>query len=410
VVSPAASEQEGRPLALAPATVAEASDALRRVALERRVVSFAGGGTEPWPLPPAATEAVLSTTRLDRLREHAPADQIVVVEAGMTLATLQRHLAPHGQRVALDPPRPERATLGGIVAAGAFGPGRTRHGAIRDLVIGATLIRADGVVARGGGKVVKNVAGFDLPRLLCGSLGTLGLVAEVVLRLHPLPEASETVTLQGLDAGLDAAAAWALVRALREAQLEPAAVAALPQGERFQLAVRFEGFGPGVRAQADRCLALGARAGLAAATCVGAAEAVLWARHDALRTAGDVRARATFLPARAAAAVEALHPLAAALQDGAVLLYPTIGIAFVTGTAGEVGPAAAALEVARRAVAPGNGAVVLAAAPVALLARAGVYGSRPPGALPLLELSRRLQAAFDPEGRLSPGRLPGGTP
>ena len=111
--------------------------------------------------------------------EHSPSDQIVVVEAGVTLATLQRTLAAHGQRLALDPPSADLATVGGIVAANAFGPRRTRFGTARDLIIGLSLVRADGIAARGGGKVVKNVAGFDLPRLFVGSLGTLGLITSV---------------------------------------------------------------------------------------------------------------------------------------------------------------------------------------------------------------------------------------
>jgi glycolate oxidase FAD binding subunit len=387
---------------LTPASLEEAAGALRRLARDRRPVVFAGGGTEPWPVAPPPGTAVLRTARLDRVREHAPADQIVIVEAGLTLAALQRQLAPHRQRLALDPPLPERATLGGLVAAGAFGPRRTRFGAVRDLIIGVTLIRDDGAVARGGGKVVKNVAGFDLPRLLCGSQGTLGLVAEVALRLHPLPEASETVTVDGLDA----AGAWALARAAREAQLEPAAVVALPAGApaRLQLAARFEGFGPGVRDQAGRFLSLAARGGGGVVRRTGEDEAAVWARHDALRIAGDVRARATFLPATLPAALTALSPLAEALQGGAVLAYPTLGIAYATGTLGDAAAAAQALAAARAVVAPGNGAVVLSAAPAALLARVGIAGAASPAAA----LMRRLKAAFDPEGRLAPGRLPGG--
>src|SRR6266540_365170 len=153
-------------IAVEPATVDEAAEAMRALAADRLAVGFVGGATDlDLGAPPARLDAVLHIRRLDRIREHAPSDQIVAVEAGMTLAELQRHLAPHRQRLAIDPPLPERATVGGIVAANAFGPRRTRFGPIRDLVIGITVVRADGVIARGGGKVVKNVAGFDLPRL-----------------------------------------------------------------------------------------------------------------------------------------------------------------------------------------------------------------------------------------------------
>ena len=238
--------------AVEPASVAEAAETMRALAVDRLAVAFVGGGTDlELGAAPARLDVVLRTRRLARIREHAPSDQIVAVEGGMTVAALQRAVAPHGQRLALDPPDPERATGGGVVAANAFGPRRTRHGAVRDLVIGATLVRADGVVAHGGGKVVKNVAGFDLPRLLCGSLGTLGLVAEVVFRLHPLPEASGTAVFEGL-AGVDVREA---VPALRELAVEPAALAAFSDGTRYRLAVRFEGFAPGVQGQLERVLA-----------------------------------------------------------------------------------------------------------------------------------------------------------
>jgi glycolate oxidase FAD binding subunit len=393
-------------LALEPASVDEAAEAMRALARDRLAVTFVGGGTDlGLGAPPARLDAVVHTRRLDRVREHAPSDQIVAVEAGMTVAALQRHLAPHGQRLALDPPDPERVTVGGALAANAFGPRRARYGGIRDLVIGITVIRADGVVARGGGKVVKNVAGFDLPRLFCGSLGALGLVAEVVFRLHPLPEASTTAVL----AAPDAAAVRAAWRAAFEAGLEPAAVAALPDGRGgWRLAIRLEGFGPGVGEQRERLGALAAARGLRllAAGLSGPEEAALWAEHDRLRTLGDVQVKATFAPAGLAAAAAAVLGIAGALQGGAAVLHPATGIAFAAGTLrGEAGAVAGAVEAARGVLAPlGNGAAVVTAAPAALRAVLEPWGPPPPG----LEIMRRLKAELDPDGRLAPGRMPGG--
>jgi len=400
MVTLASKDTRSAPLELVPASPEDAAERMAELAARKRVVAFAGGETEPWPVPPPRGTVVLRTTAMARIVEHAPADQIVIAEAGLTLAALQRHLAPHRQRLALDPPFPERATLGGIVAAGSFGPRRTRTGGVRDLIIGVKLIRADGTVARGGGKVVKNVAGFDLPRLLCGSQGALGLVAEVAFRLHPLPEASETVVVEGVDA----AGTWSLVRVARAAQLEPAAVAALPEGGQFRVAFRFEGFGPGVRDQVERFLEEVTREGRPSARLAGGDEALLWERHNLLRTGGDVRARATFLPAAGPGIVAALRPLADVLAGGAILQYPTLGIAFVTGTLEDPVATAAALAGARRAVAPGNGAVVLAAAPTVLREQAGVFGTVPPAAA----VMRRLRELFDPEDLLAPGRLPEG--
>jgi glycolate oxidase FAD binding subunit len=388
-------------VAVEPRSVDEAAAALRALAGDRMAVAFVGGGTElDLGAPPSRLDAVLRTRRLDRVVEHSPSDQIVAVEAGLTLAALQAHLAPHGQRLALDPPLAQRATVGGLVAANGFGPRRARFGTVRDLVIGITVVRADGVVARGGGKVVKNVAGFDLPRLYCGSLGTLGLVAEVVFRLHPLPEASATVSF----GGLAAEEARALAVAALDARLEPAAIAALSEAGRFRLALRFEGFGPGVREGSERALALGAGRGPGGERLEGEAEAALWSRHDALRTAGDVRAKATFAPAALPAAAAALAPLAGALSSPATVLYPTLGVAFVTGDLADAAGAARAAQAARAALAPANGALVLAAAPAALRAQVDVWGRAPPA----IEVMRRLKRELDPDGRLAPGRFAGG--
>jgi glycolate oxidase FAD binding subunit len=385
-------------IALEPATVEEAAEAMRALAADRLAVAFVGGGTDlELGAPPARLDAVLHTRRLDRIREHAPSDQIVAAEAGMTLAELQRRLAPHGQRLALDPPLPGRATLGGIVAANAFGPRRTRYGSVRDLVIGITIVRADGVVARGGGKVVKNVAGFDLPRLFCGSLGTLGLVAEVVFRLHPLPEASATAVFEGLTA----ADVEETVPVLRDLAVEPTAMAALAAGPGFALAVRFEGFAPGVRAQVTRTIE---RAG-GGTRVEGAEEIALWERHEAARTAGNVRAKATFAPAALARGLGALGPLRAALSGGGLEVHPALGIALLAGDLGDAGAAAQAVASARAALRPlGNGGLVLAAAPPELRARADPWGPPPPA----IEVMRRLKRELDPEARLAPGRFVGG--
>ncbi len=387
-------------IAVEPATVEEAAQAMRALAADRLAVTFVGGGTDlDVGAPPARLDAVLHTRRLDRIREHAPSDQIVAVEGGMTLAELQRRLAPHHQRLAIDPPHPERATVGGIVAASAFGPRRTRYGAVRDLVIGITIVRADGVLARGGGKVVKNVAGFDLPRLFCGSFGTLGLVAEVVFRLHPLPEASATAIFEGLSA----ADVQETLPVLRELAVEPTAVAALAgdAAGTFTLAIRFEGFAPGVRDQIDRTLA---RAG-GGARLEGAEEEALWSRHDAMRAAGNVRARATFAPAALVPALEALRPVHGALSVPALAVHPTLGIALLAGDLADAAAAAQAVAAARAALAPlANGALVLAAAPPELRARVDVWGPPPPA----IEVMRRLKRELDPEARLAPGRFVGG--
>lgn len=209
----------------------------------RGTIAIAGGRTEGVP----QADAVLETASLKRIVEYKPADQVVSVECGVTLAALQAELAQHKQRLALDPAHAEKATIGGIVAANSFGPLRTRYGSVRDLIIGVEIIRADGSRAKGGGKVVKNVAGFDLPKLMCGSRGTLAMIATATFRVHPLPEEVRTVVARAISAQ----DVLALVRRVRELQLEPAAMMAVFD-RRYDVFVRFEGFGAGVRQQTQR--------------------------------------------------------------------------------------------------------------------------------------------------------------
>jgi glycolate oxidase FAD binding subunit len=152
-----------------------------------------GGGTKlEWGNPPKKAELILSTARLNRIVEHAWADLTVTVEAGCILQSLQNTLAQHGQRLAFDTLWPERATIGGVLSTNDSGALRLRFGALRDLIIGVTIALPDGTLASSGGKVVKNVAGYDLPKLVTGAFGTLGVITRAVFRLHPLPHAAKS--------------------------------------------------------------------------------------------------------------------------------------------------------------------------------------------------------------------------
>ena len=203
------------PSAFEPSTIAEAVEALT-----------AGGSVS---IDREGGDTVLSTRRLDRVLEHEPGDLTAIVEAGIRLSALQERLAAHGQMLALDPPGDP--TVGACLAGDLSGPRRHRYGAMRDLVIGVTVVLADGTVASSGGKVVKNVAGYDLAKLFAGSRGRLGLIARVALRLHPRPAAEATVVAEADDPR-------ALWREVSHSQLVPSAVDFLPPR---QLALLFEG-------------------------------------------------------------------------------------------------------------------------------------------------------------------------
>src|SRR5262249_58992203 len=261
--------------------------------------------------PPRKLDAILRTRGLNRIVDHAPSDQIVVVESGRSLADLQADLASHRQRLALDPALPERKTVGGIIAANAFGPRRARFGSVRDLLIGFSFVRADGTPGRGGGKVVKNVAGFDLPKLMVGSLGTLGLITTATFRLHPLPEEETTLFLPARSAS----DVRALASGIKDAQLEPSSVvAARREDGAYDVAVRFEGFRAGVEEQRDR-LAAALRGGSASCEILDdPAAGRFWGAHDELRSVPPLRGKLAALPSHIEVlAAEVLPGLAAAI-------------------------------------------------------------------------------------------------
>ena len=220
-----------------PATLEEAAEVLRSGG-SGSGGSGSGGSVS---IEQPGGDTVLSTCRLTRILEHEPGDLTAIVEAGLRLSELQGHLAGYGQRLALDPPGDP--TIGACLAAALSGPRRHRYGAMRDLVIGVTIVLSDGTIASSGGKVVKNVAGYDLGKLFSGSRGRLGLIARVALRLHPLPAATATVVAETDEPR-------ALWRELHRSRLDPVAVDFLPPG---RFAVLFEGAGAAVEAQVAAC-------------------------------------------------------------------------------------------------------------------------------------------------------------
>src|SRR5271155_4463235 len=189
-------------LVLEPANEQQLAAVLRLANDANLVVIPRGGGTKlSWGNSPTRADVILSTARLDKVIEHAWADLTVSVEAGCTIHKLQSALAQHGQRLALDPLWPAQATIGGILSTNDSGSLRLRFGSLRDLIIGVTLALPDGTLASSGGKVVKNVAGYDLPKLVTGALGTLGVITRANFRLHPTPRSIRSFTFAARDLG-----------------------------------------------------------------------------------------------------------------------------------------------------------------------------------------------------------------
>jgi len=335
-----------------PTSLAELRDAVRDT---RGTLLVKGAGTaEGWAGAPDPTDHMLETTGLAGVVTYNPADMTVAVRAGTPLSALQQELAAAGQRISLDPARTD-ATVGGLIATADSGPLRHAYGGPRDLLIGVTVVLADGTVARSGGHVIKNVAGYDLGKLFCGSFGTLGVIAEVVLRVHPLPPASRTVSIP-----CDAAEAVAHTGRVLEARLEPAALEWC-DGE---LLARYEGL--------ESSVELRAAATPGGATLSATEADAAWRRvaavpdHELVVRCGT---RPSQLPA------VAKH--AASMTSSTAVGVHTLAVADVEGLRAEFPQ-------------------------VTLMAGEGVPAwGEPHAAVPLM---RAVKQRFDPEGRLGPGR------
>lgn len=361
--------------------------------------------------PPARADLVLDLTGLARVVEDRPEDLVVSVEAGVTAGALASRLQTRGQRLPVDPPGWAGRTVGGLVATNSHGPLRARFGTLRDLVLGVRFVQADGVVTWGGAKVVKSVSGYDVPKLLVGSLGTLGVVVEVTLRVHPLPETEATWLCRGPSAGH----VQDLLLALMEAPLEPHRAeymnaAALRACELdpapAALAVTFGSVAEAVVEQGTRLATLAASVGVT----VRPAPRDLWARYDraCAPAEGDTVLHVGTVPGQLAAlatAAEAAHRELGSGADPMVCGVGTVGAlrVILTGMAPE--DAAHLVERLRARVAPVDGSVVVAAGPRALRERVDPWGPVPG---PALDLMRALKEEFDPRRVLNPGRFVGG--
>lgn len=376
-----------------PHTTAETAAVVRAAAAHGLTVVPRGAGTKlTWGAAPESADVILDTTGLDAVVEHAAGDLICVVGAGRSLGSLQSELGAAGQRLGIDDRRD--GTVGGAVATAATGPMRLHHGSVRDLVIGMTLVRADGVVAHAGGKVVKNVAGYDLGKLLTGSYGTLGVITEVAFRLHPIPGARRWVSV-----ALDSRdKVQQRVLAVTHAQVVPSAVELDRSAAGATLSLLLEGVPPGVEqrtAQALELLGPGA---------TSSEEPPDWWENEPRGEAG-VLIKVTHEIAGLSALLAALDSAAASAGVTAVLRgSPVVGTALVA-LDGEVGAEALAAFVTglRSAQRQFGGSVVVLEAPTALKKGLDVWG--PVGGL---ELMRAVKAQFDPERRLAPGRFVGG--
>lgn len=361
-------------------------------------VRVRGGGTkQQWGAVARPFDLLLSTARLDAVAEHRHGDLTATVEAGAPLADVNSALARHAQRLPLDPPWPARATIGGIVATNDSGPARYHHGAPRDLIIGCSIVLADGRAAKSGGIVVKNVAGYDLARLMTGSFGTLAVITSATFKLAPVAGSSRTVSI-ALDALEDAAP---LIARLADAPLTPSALEL--EWPPARLNVRFESVEAAVVQQAAEVVRLAGDSGRAG-TLEGEAESRLWADYAAGWNASGTLVK---LATRPTELVPTLVRLRDACKRDAVEMAAAgraaLGVVEVR-LGGSAAAQARVIEEVRESLPPGEGSAVMRQAEPELRRLVDPWG--PIGdALPIM---RRIKAQLDPDGRLNPGGGPGG--
>jgi glycolate oxidase FAD binding subunit len=371
----------------APATREEAAAALARASADGATVRVTGGATKPgWGPRRAEPGLELSTRGLDRIVAHDAGDLTAVLEAGVPLRRAQEEFAGAGQRLSLDPPlgTDDGATIGGVVASGDSGPLRGRYGAARDLVVGITVALSDGTLAKAGGTVIKNVAGYDLAKLFAGSFGTLGLIAEVAVRLHPLPE--RTVTAVGSTSDAEALAAAA--SALSHAPLEHEGLDVRFGGGEGSVLCRFAGAEPAT--QARTAVELMERASLV--TAVVDEDAAMWEyQRSGQRSPDGTVVRISGLQTQLAGLCRETAALGARLVGRAGL-----GLSYVR--LDERGPeeAAEAVERLRRAVSPSPCTVLDAPAEVRALVDPWPVADESAAAL-----MGRVRERFDPSGVMS---------
>lgn len=359
---------------LAPASAAEVAERLAT----GPPVRIAGGGTRAGWGHPVEAEA-LSTRALDEIVEHSEGDFTATVEAGVTFEAAQARFAEAGQMLALDPPIAAGATVGGLVATADSGPRRHAYGTPRDLVIGVTVALPDGTVAKAGGKVIKNVAGYDLSKLMSGAFGTLGVLCRISLRLHPRPETTATARFAASDP--DRLAAIAADLAHRPLELDALDVAYA--GGEGQVLARFGGS------------TAAARAGLLEGAEVVEDDEPLWeAQRAGQRSAGGTLVRVSALPSELAQVLRAGEAVGASVVGRA-----GVGQSYLT-LPGDAVEAVAAL---RADLAPA--ACVVLDAPVGLRAALDPWGVSDGGEL---ALARRVKARFDPQRTCNPGLFLGG--
>jgi len=385
-------------LVVQPASPEAVAAVLQWASRDRLSVLVSGSRTKlGWGPAPKQIDVLISTARLNALVAHRHGDLTATVQSGARLADVNRALAQHRQWIPLDPPSADRATIGGIVATNDSGPRRHRYGSPRDLIIGVEFARADGQIAKGGGIVVKNVAGYDLPRLLTGSFGSLGVILTATFKLYPLTAASRTLVAEPATA----ADLGALAIKLSASHLTPTALEFATHP--LRLVIRFESIEASVAQQSETAAKLIADSGCQAQTRSASAEEQYWQSHARLADddAGAL-VKVSVLPSDLANTLTVIERLAG--ERGYVAAGRAGAGVFLLRITEDIQRQKRVIEGLRDALQIGRGSAVIIKSSRELRNLVDVWGPIGDG----LTVMKAVKQQFDPAVILSPGRGPGG--
>ncbi len=380
-----------------PATGDEVAAVLGWASAEQLTVSVRGGGTKlDWGGVSNLVDLIVSTARLNRVIKHRHGDLTATVDAGTTLGTLNATLAAHGQWLPLDPPWSEQATIGGILATNDSGSRRHRHGTPRDLIIGITIVRPDGELAKAGGIVVKNVAGYDLSRLMTGAFGSLGVIVDATFKLAPVAPASRTVIVE-----TDAVETLASVMAdVQASTLTPTAVEVSCPPPR--VLVRFDSVETAVAQQANEAIHLLATGGRVTRAVAGVDADGVWDDYARWWSEPGTLVKVTMLPQNVGRTLGWFRQTSER-QNVELAVQGRAGLGVLdVRLRGSVDAQVALLSALRERFRSGEGAAVIRRGSPELRTAIDPWGPLGDGR----KIMQAIKQRFDPEGRLNPGRGP----
>lgn len=401
-----------------PGTMDEVAQVVALLNKQDHTIMARGGGSQMnLGGIPERLDVMLETSRLNHLLEHEAPDLTCHVQAGITLAALQQKLAKKGQKLSIDPPNAEQATIGGILSSNAYGPRRLRYGTARDLVIGMRVVQASGEITRSGGKVVKNVAGYDLNKLYIGSLGTLGIIVEANFKLHPIPPAERTMLLTYTNAN----DVMQSVISIQNSLLVPSAlelidpVAANDMSDFFgvhlptngyTLAVNFEGSPAAIERQINETHLIARKHNALMGDDIDDGEQNHFWEVIREHTQGTVTCKAAILVSQVAPYLQYIEQVCRRHDlEAAVIAHAGNGILYIDLRPGDATPRLVeAITELRQRAHEARGSLIVECCPADLKRRISVWGE--PGSD--FFLMQRLKNQFDPKGTFVRGRFVGG--